>query len=177
MLTIWYQSDPRIPRRQPYKRRKNRLKKRTKSRSHFHIMMASTSSIDYEIRKFDGKNFALWKEIMQDLLIIRCQVEEIQHNTKPASMTTEEWCSLDEIARSTIRMHLAENIYFSMPKRHRHTPYGRSSKPVWKEIIFIETHIDPTIVQYEDEGVGAVKLSHQHLYPGVGWTLLSRAKL
>ena len=130
MLTIWYQSDPRIPRRQPYKRRKNRLKKRTKSRSHFHIMMASTSSIDYEIRKFDGKNFALWKEIMQDLLIIRCQVEEIQHNTKPASMTTEEWCSLDEIARSTIRMHLAENIYFSMPKRHRHTPYGRSSKPV-----------------------------------------------
>ena len=31
-------------------------------------------------------------------------------------MATEEWRSLDEIARSTIRMHLAENVYFSMAK-------------------------------------------------------------
>ena len=76
--------------------------------------MASTSSTGVEIWKFDGKNFALWKEMMQDVLIIRCQVEEIQHNTKPASMTTEEWCSLDEIARSTIQMHLAEKVYFSI---------------------------------------------------------------
>ena len=31
-------------------------------------------------------------------------------------MITEEWKSIDEIARSTIRMHLAENVYFSMAK-------------------------------------------------------------
>ena len=31
-------------------------------------------------------------------------------------MKAEEWRSLDEIARSTIRMHLAENVYFSMAK-------------------------------------------------------------
>ena len=31
-------------------------------------------------------------------------------------MTTEEWKSIDEIARTTIRMHLAEKVYFSMAK-------------------------------------------------------------
>ena len=31
-------------------------------------------------------------------------------------MTIEEWKSIDEIARSTIRMHLAENVYFNIAK-------------------------------------------------------------
>ena len=31
-------------------------------------------------------------------------------------MSTEEWRSMDEIARSTIRMQLAENVYFCMAK-------------------------------------------------------------
>ena len=52
--------------------------------------MASTSGIEVEIRKFDGKNFALWKEMMQDVLIIRRQVEAIWHNGKPVSMTAKE---------------------------------------------------------------------------------------
>ena len=78
--------------------------------------MASTSSTGVEIQKLDSKNFALWKEMMQDMLIIRCQVEAIHHNNMPTSMTIEEWCSLDEIARSTIQMHLAENVHFSMAK-------------------------------------------------------------
>ena len=73
--------------------------------------MASTSGTGVEIRKFDGKNFALWKEMMQDVLIIRRQVEAIWHNEKLDSMKAKEWRSLDEIARSTIRMHLAENVY------------------------------------------------------------------
>ena len=81
--------------------------------------MASTSGTGVEIRKFDGKNFAMWKEMMQDVLIIRRQVEAIRHNEKPESMKAEEWRSLDEIARSTIRMHLAENVYFSMAKETR----------------------------------------------------------
>ena len=52
--------------------------------------MASTSGTGVEIRKFDGKNFALWKEMMQDVLIIRRQVEAIRHSEKPASMMVEE---------------------------------------------------------------------------------------
>ena len=54
--------------------------------------------------------------MMHDVLIIRRQVEVIRHSKKPASMTTEEWKSTDEIVCSTIRMHLAENVYFNMAK-------------------------------------------------------------
>ena len=32
-------------------------------------------------------------------------------------MSANEWRSMDKIARSTIRMHLAENIYFNMAKQ------------------------------------------------------------
>ena len=65
--------------------------------------MASTFGTQVEIRKFDGKNFAIWKEMMQDMLIIRRQVEAIQHSGKPASMSSKEWRSIDEITRSTIQ--------------------------------------------------------------------------
>ena len=57
------------------------------SKSHFQKNMASTSGTGVEIRKFDGKNFALWKEMMHDVLIIKKQVEAIRHSEKPASMT------------------------------------------------------------------------------------------
>ena len=72
------------------------------------MSMALTSRIGIEIRKFDNKIFSMWKEMMQDVLIVSRE--------KLASMTIEEWKSLDEIARSTICMPLAENVYFSMAK-------------------------------------------------------------
>ena len=78
--------------------------------------MVSISGTRIEIQKFDGKNFAMWKEMVQDVLIIKRQVKEIRHRKKSASMTIEEWKSIDEIAWSTIHMHLAENIYFEMAK-------------------------------------------------------------
>ena len=97
----------------PVKKRKeedpNSKKKETRSISP-KTNMASTSEIGIEIRKFDGKNIALWKEMMQDVLIIRRQVEAIRHSEKPTLMTIEEWKSIDEITRSTIRIHLAENV-------------------------------------------------------------------
>ena len=79
--------------------------------------MASTSGIGTEIRKCNGKFFGLWKEMMQDMLIITREVEVILHGKKPVSMTIEEWKSIYEIARSTICMHLAENFYFTMAKK------------------------------------------------------------
>ena len=54
--------------------------------------------------------------MMQDVLIIRRQVEVIRHSEKHASMIIEEWKSIDKISRSTIHMHLANNVYFSMAK-------------------------------------------------------------
>ena len=52
--------------------------------------------------------------MIQDVLIIKRQVEANHHSGNPTSMTIEEWKLIDEIACSTIRMHLAENVYFSM---------------------------------------------------------------
>ena len=47
--------------------------------------MTWTTDTDCEIRKFNDKNFALWKEMMQDVVIIRHQIEAIRHNNKPAT--------------------------------------------------------------------------------------------
>ena len=97
-------------------KQEERKERRRSGQSHPETNMASTSGIGIEIRKFDSKNFSLRKEMMQDVLIVRRQVEAIRHSEKPTLLTTEEWKSIEEIARSTIRMHLAQNIYFSMAK-------------------------------------------------------------
>ena len=76
--------------------------------------MASAFDTNVEIQKFASKNFSLWKEMVQDVLIIRRGIEAIWHKNKPASMTTNKWRSLDDIVRSTILMHLAKNVYFNM---------------------------------------------------------------
>ena len=107
--------------------------------------MASTSEIGIENQKFDGKNFALWKEMTQDMLIIRRQVKVIRHSEKPALMTIDEWKSIDDIAGSTIRMHLAKNVYFSMAKETTNPSRLREA------ILLIETHTDSKTVQYENE--------------------------
>ena len=78
--------------------------------------MASTSSSGCEIQKFDVKNSALWEEMMQDVLVQRRQIEEIWHAKVPTGKTPKEWTSVDELARSTIRIHLAKNVYFSITK-------------------------------------------------------------
>ena len=116
--------------------------------------MASTSGTGsgVEIRKFDGKNFALWKEMMQDVLIIRRQVEAIRQKEKPESMKAEEWKSLDEIARSTIRMHLAKKCLFQHGERDDNTlSVGEATGRLREEIVIFETDFDQTTVQYEDE--------------------------
>ena len=77
---------------------------------------ASTFDPSCEIGKFDDKNFVLWKEMMQDVLIIRCQIKAIRQKNKSTSMTIEDWRSLYEVGSLTIWMHLAKNVYFSMAK-------------------------------------------------------------
>mgnify|MGYP006982070660 CR=1 FL=1 len=41
--------------------------------------MASTCDLGCEIRKFDAKDFSLWNEMMQDELIIICEIKAIGH--------------------------------------------------------------------------------------------------
>ena len=95
--------------------------------------MASTSGTRFEIQKFDNKNFSLWEEMMQGVLIIRRQIEAIRHREKPASILVEEWKSIDEIARSTIRMHLAENVYYNMAKETTTFTFWEKLQDIYKK--------------------------------------------
>ena len=83
--------------------------------------MASSSAKDssgFDIRKFDGSNFGLWKEQIQDILVQKKQRAPIAFATRQAALTEHfqvtqfEWEELDAMARSTIRLHLAESVYF-----------------------------------------------------------------
>ena len=69
----------------------------------------------YNIRKFDGTNFSMWKEQIKDVLVQKKQLKPISGPTaKPVDMSEEDWAELDALAKSTIRLHLAESVYFTM---------------------------------------------------------------
>ena len=65
--------------------------------------------------------------MIQGVLIIRRQIDAIRHSARHASISTEEWRSLEKIARSTIRIHLAENVYWQ--RRHQHSLCGWNYMP------------------------------------------------
>ena len=76
--------------------------------------MASSSEKDvYNIRKFDGTNFPIWKEQIHDVLIQKGQLEPLM-DREEGMYTDGEWKKLDAKARSTIRLHLAESVYFTI---------------------------------------------------------------
>ena len=117
------------------------------------------------------------KEMMPDVMIIWDEIKAIQHNNEPTSMTADEWRSLEEITRSTIGMHLAENVYFSMAEEmtiNNIYLMGEAPDCLWEVDFLIKAHIYLTIVQYEDERDKSDKLPHQHLQPVVIQTLLPR---
>ena len=133
----WYQRRPCCP--MATKNRKTERgklpgwKKRPGQQKHTFQKMATQSDTNVEIRKFDGKNFALWNEMMQDVLIIWRQVEAIHQSNKPMSMSVEDRRSMDEIACSTIRMHLAENVYFNMAKETTTFTFWEKLQDIYKK--------------------------------------------
>ena len=72
--------------------------------------MSTTKERDiYDINKFDGTNFQLVVvQKKQKLPIIY-----VAH-TEEMNLTQFQWEELDELCRSTIRLHLAESVYFSV---------------------------------------------------------------
>ena len=69
----------------------------------------------YNIRKFDGTNFSMWKEQIKDVLVQKKQLKPISGPTaKPPGMSQEDWAELDALAKSTVKLHLAESVYFTM---------------------------------------------------------------
>ena len=92
--------------------------------------MASSSERElFNIMKFDGTNFNLWKEQIQDVLVQKKQLKPIARlaGAKPADMSDEDWLELDALAKSTIRLHLAESVYFTVVSE-------TSSHNLWKKL-------------------------------------------
>ena len=74
--------------------------------------MASSSRI--EIKKFNGKNFELWKLEMEDLLVNKEQWAAMDLGTKPTAMPSEDWDKLDREARSTICLCLSDWVLLNV---------------------------------------------------------------
>ena len=74
----------------------------------------------FDIKKFDGSNFALWKEQIQDILVQKKHRAPIAFATRQVALTEHfkvtqfEWEELDAMARSTICLHLVESVYFTV---------------------------------------------------------------
>ena len=81
--------------------------------STFCVVAAMSSSGErelYNITKFDGTNFSMWKEHIKDIPVQKKQLKPISGPTaKPADMSKEDWVELDALAKSTIRLHLTES--------------------------------------------------------------------
>ena len=79
-------------------------------------MVSSRDKDVYDIKKFDGSNFALWKEHIQDILLQKKQRLPILQATRieHMNMTQFEWDELDALCRSMIRLYLAELAYFTV---------------------------------------------------------------
>ena len=105
--------------------------------------------------------------LQQDVLTIRSQVEVIHYSENPTSMTTEEWKLINEIVRSTIWMHLAENVYFSMAKETTTFSLWEKLQAVYKKKSSSKFDIDPIVIQHEDERDEPNNIPHQHLQSGV----------
>ena len=86
--------------------------------SNFCVVVTMSSSGErelYKIRKFDGTNFSLWKEQIKGVLVQKKQLKPISGPTaKPVDMLEEDWAELDALAKSMIRLHLAESVYFTV---------------------------------------------------------------
>ena len=54
---------------------------------------------------------------------------------------------------------------------------GEAPSGLRKIVLLVETDIDPTVVQYEDERDRSDNLSHKHIQSGVIQTLLTRDQL
>ena len=70
----------------------------------------------YDMKKFDGTNFALWKEHIQDVLVQKNQLDAIlsAQCIEEMGLTDIQWTRLNAVARSTIRLHLADSMYFTV---------------------------------------------------------------
>ena len=73
----------------------------------------------YKFKKIAGTNFSHYKEQIQGVLIQTKQLKPLKRiMAKPITMFAEDWNELDALAKSTVRLHLVESIYFIVVNVH-----------------------------------------------------------
>ena len=87
----------------------------------------ASSTIKADFGKFDGKgNFSLWQQRMKDLLV-QNRIYKVLVREKPEKMCPEDWEELEEIAFSTIRMCLADQVLTEIGME-------TTAKGLWKKL-------------------------------------------
>ncbi|MCO5560569.1 hypothetical protein L7F22_014184 [Adiantum nelumboides] len=69
---------------------------------------------EYYICKFDGINFVIWKEKMMDVLTNKGLLEPLFKRQEGDGHTDAQWTMMDAKAKATIRLHLAESVFFTI---------------------------------------------------------------
>ena len=65
-----------------------------------------------QMSRFDGSNFAAWRECMRSALTQRGLHRPLIGDAgRPCDMSDDQWQDLEEMAFSTIRLHLTETVY------------------------------------------------------------------
>lgn len=82
----------------------------------YSVLMAETgdhSDCDFsQMRRFDGSDFAAWRECMLDALTQRGLHGPLSGDAgRPSGMSDDQWQELDEMALSTLSLHLVESVY------------------------------------------------------------------
>lgn len=87
--------------------------------------------------RFDGSYFEHWKAGMHDALTQLGQVLPLQgKDARPESMTDNEWEDLDELARSTILLHLGESVYTMVLD-------ACTTRDIWHRLCDALAHLSP----------------------------------
>ncbi|MCO5605423.1 hypothetical protein L7F22_059607 [Adiantum nelumboides] len=76
-------------------------------------MARSSEKEDYYIKKFDGKNFTIWKQRMMDVLVNKGLAAPLK-DCKEGVYNDDQWEELDARARATICSHVGESIFFTI---------------------------------------------------------------
>eukprot|EP00249_Psilotum_nudum_P033589 c5100_g1_i1 orf=2-379(-) len=68
------------------------------------------------IKKLEGShNFAIWQKQCYNVLLQKHQARPIkEQGVKPATLTDEEWETVDELARSTIMLSISDSLLFNI---------------------------------------------------------------
>ncbi|MCO5606738.1 hypothetical protein L7F22_060928 [Adiantum nelumboides] len=76
-------------------------------------MASSSEKEDYYIKKFDGKNFTIWKQRKMDVLVNKRLAVPLKE-CKEGVYKDDQWEDLDARARATICLHFGESIFFTI---------------------------------------------------------------